>query len=843
MERAPDRRAEHATLPWFARFSQVVLILIILVGLAPAAAVSEDLNPLHPADTSSPRDTLESFLRLSDEIALIWESEGFSDRHHLLFRGLRETMDFSATPYGMSLREQARRILLLREVLDRIELPPLAEIPGDVEVAEQDIAVWTIPGTRMQIVRHEGGVFDGDYLFSALTVGRLDRDYRRVEHLPYKPGQFGGHMDWFAPGGPFGVDSSILATRLKGGDFSSPLATLESFLASMNDAYRIAQDAQAALDATPPQITLAEAREADERARLLIEQAVSAFDLSEIPMAQREDLGIERALMLKEVLDRLALPLIDAVPGETEIVEPEDQDDPYRWRLPGTEIEIERIEDGDRVGEFLFDQTTVAALPGMYALLEDLPYRHVEDLHELLEYQSPDISPGFYEFYISYPGYLVPGAHFLGPLVNDLPDWTKSVYADQTLWQWIGLALTIALTGLLIWLTFRTVSALAAMTRPTLGHWILILAPALAVVEINWMLSILDYEINITGELLVHLVTLVGLADIAFDAFIVWRVASAIARTIIASPRIAEGGINASLVSIVASIVGICAIGALVIYELMLLGFDILPLLAGLGVGGLAVALAIRPTLENLIGGFILFTDKPVRVGDYCSFSGMSGTIESIGVRSTQVRALDRTLISIPNAKFVDMEIVNWARCDRMLVTTRIQLRYETGDDQLRYLLARLREMLLAHPKVQTDTVRVRFAGYGESSLDVDIRIYVDTRDWNDFYAVREDVFLRIKTIVREAGTGFAFPSRTVYQGQDSGIDEERGKDVEGEVAQWRKDGSLPFPNMAEQHLAELAGTLDYPPRGSVSRSGHDAAADVQDEPLSTRDEEDETRR
>ena len=75
------------------------------------------------------------------------------------------------------------------------------------------------------------------------------------------------------------------------------------------------------------------------------------------------------------------------------------------------------------------------------------------------------------------------------------------------------------------------------------------------------------------------------------------------------------------------------------------------------------------------------------------------------------------------------------------------------------------------------------------------------------------------------------------------GIDEERGKDVEGEVAQWRKDGSLPFPNMAEQHLAELAGTLDYPPRGSVSRSGHDAAADVQDEPLSTRDEEDETRR
>ena len=825
------------------------LILTLLVALAPGAKAEEiapkpgTLNPLHPADTSSPRDTLESFIALSVEFAAIGDSESNADRHHLLFRGLRETMDFSATPYGTSFREQARRILLLNEILKRIELPPFDEVPGDAEVAAGDIQSWTIPGTRLRIVRQDGGTYEGEYLFSALTVSRLDRDYRRVELLPNQPGYDTDHLKWFAPSGLHGADSTLVATRLKGGDFSSPLATLENFMASMNEAYRIAWEAQAALDATPPAITRAQARDADERAKLLIAQAVSAFDLSGIPPAQREDFGVERALMLKEVLDRIALPPVDSVPVETEVIEPADLDEPYRWRLPGTEIEIERMEQGDRVGEFLFDRVTVAALQEMYDRLKDLPYRQVDNLYDLLEYQSPQTSPGFYTFYIAHPGYLVPGAHTLGTIVAELPAWTKSVHGDQTIWQWISLVLLIALAVLVIWLTFRIVSALAAMTHPLAGRWILIAAPVLATLEVDWLSGLLNDDINITGALLVHLLLVIGLIKILLNALIVWRIASAIARTVIASPKISEGGINASLVSIVASITGIGAIAGLVIYELTLLGFDVLPLLAGLGVGGLAVALAIRPTLENLIGGFILFTDKPVRVGDYCSFNGMSGTIEAIGVRSTQVRALDRTLISIPNAKFVDMEIVNWARCDRMLLRTILHLRHETGDDQLLFILARLREMLLAHPRIGRDTVRVRFAGYGDSSLDIDIRVYVETRDWNDFYAVREDVFLHIKTLVREAGSGFAYPSRTLYHGQDGGLDEQLGKTAAEEVARWRQKGQLPFPDLADRRQEELAGTLDYPPRGSVARSAHEATADVESEPLSAEETTDEARR
>ena len=184
--------------------------------------------------------------------------------------------------------------------------------------------------------------------------------------------------------------------------------------------------------------------------------------------------------------------------------------------------------------------------------------------------------------------------------------------------------------------------------------------------------------------------------------------------------------------------------------------------------------MAVRPTFENIIGGFILFADKPVRVGDFCSFGDMMGTVEEIGLRSTRLRALDRTVVTVPNAEFANMQLVNWARCDRMLIQTTIGLRYETKPEQLRYVLAKLREMLLAHPKIDKESMRTRFVGYGASSQDIEIRIYALTRDWNEFYAIQEDVLLRVGEIVEESGTSFAFPSQTLYMGRDQGIDQER---------------------------------------------------------------------
>ena len=248
------------------------------------------------------------------------------------------------------------------------------------------------------------------------------------------------------------------------------------------------------------------------------------------------------------------------------------------------------------------------------------------------------------------------------------------------------------------------------------------------------------------------------------------------------------------------------------------LGFNVTSLIAGLGVGGLAVALAAQKTLENLFGGFTLITDQPVTVGDFCRFGDQVGTVEDIGLRSTKIRTLNRTVISVPNSTFSSMALENFGPRDRILLHTTLGLRYETSPDQLRFVLVELRRLLLGHPKIDNDPARVRFVGFGSSSLDVEIFAYARTNDWNEFLAIREDVFLRIMDVVERAGTGFAFPSQTAYLARDGGLDPERTRRAEEEIRRLREEGRLPFPSFPEDEVPSLENTVDWPPAGSHGR-------------------------
>ncbi len=260
---------------------------------------------------------------------------------------------------------------------------------------------------------------------------------------------------------------------------------------------------------------------------------------------------------------------------------------------------------------------------------------------------------------------------------------------------------------------------------------------------------------------------------------------------------------------------------ALLAFVVMLqtLGFNVTGLVAGLGVGGLAVALAAQKTLENLFGGVTLTADQPVRVGDFCRFGDKVGTIEDVGLRSTRVRTLDRTLVTIPNAEFSQMQIENFAARDRIRLHLMIGLRYETTPDQLRHVLTGLRKLLLAHPKVHPDPARIRFFGFGAYSLDLEVFAYILTQDYSEFLAVQEDIMLRMMDIVAESGTGFAFPSQTIYLGRDDGLDAERSREAEKNVRLWRDEGTLPFPDFTPQTVAEIDDSLDYPPLGSATRN------------------------
>ena len=216
-------------------------------------------------------------------------------------------------------------------------------------------------------------------------------------------------------------------------------------------------------------------------------------------------------------------------------------------------------------------------------------------------------------------------------------------------------------------------------------------------------------------------------------------------------------------------------------------GVNVTAGLAALGVGGLAIALGAQKLFENLIGSLTLLADRPVRIGDFCRFGNTLGTIEEIGIRSTRVRTLDRTVLTVPNGEFSSLHIENYSQRDRFWFHPILNLRYETGTDQMRYVLQELRALLARHPKVDSDSARVRLIGLAAYSLDVEIFAYVSAWDYASYLEIQEELLLSCMEIVEASGTGFAFPSSTLYLGRDGGLDETRRHEAEQAVRQMRE--------------------------------------------------------
>jgi MscS family membrane protein len=164
------------------------------------------------------------------------------------------------------------------------------------------------------------------------------------------------------------------------------------------------------------------------------------------------------------------------------------------------------------------------------------------------------------------------------------------------------------------------------------------------------------------------------------------------------------------------------------------------------------------------------------------------------------------------------MSLENFTLRDKIWFHHTLQLRYETASDQLRYILVEIRKLLYEHPKVESDSPRVRFIGLGKSSLDLEIFAYVLETDYASFLSIQEDLLLRIMEIVEASGSGFAFPSQTSYVAQDAGLDAAKREQAIAKVRQWREQGELPFPDFSPETIAEIDNKLEYPPPDSTLR-------------------------
>ncbi len=404
---------------------------------------------------------------------------------------------------------------------------------------------------------------------------------------------------------------------------------------------------------------------------------------------------------------------------------------------------------------------------------------------------------------------------------NKLPQsLVRNVFLGMPLWQWLALLLAIpiaiaigsAIVLLLaiprqLWLKFRN--------RPDLHSYSRMSKPLLV------SFSALAHRVMAAylGLPLLPRVYYYRTIAVVISLGVFWfllRVASLTMQRLrihaISSGRIGTGTLVVLADRLLRALIVITALLSI----LAIVGFNLTTVLAGLGIGGLAIAFAAQKTLENLFGGISVLADDVIRVGDYCRFADRTGTVEDIGLRSTRVRTDARTQLSIPNGTLATMSIENFTRRDKIQFAPVLAIRCETSADQLRYLLAEIRRMLYAHPRVESGSATIRFASFDASSLRIEISSYVLTRDSNEFIAIREDLLLRIMDIVEDSGTGIAFPSQTLYFSRDSGLDKEKAAAAEQQVQHWRDQHQLPFPDFAPADMATFRDTIAYPPPESA---------------------------
>ena len=206
---------------------------------------------------------------------------------------------------------------------------------------------------------------------------------------------------------------------------------------------------------------------------------------------------------------------------------------------------------------------------------------------------------------------------------------------------------------------------------------------------------------------------------------------------------------------------GKVVVGAIALMvALSALGYPVTSVIAGLGIGGVALALAAQKTVENLFGSVSILVDQPFQIGDTIRFDGAEGAVESIGLRSTRLRTADRTLIIIPNGKLADMRIESLGPRDRMRFATKLSIVREATPDQLRAIVDAIAKDLRAHEKVRGADVSVRLSGFGDQSYDIDASATIETIDANEFAKVREDLLLCCVEAVERSGAKLSVPVR-----------------------------------------------------------------------------------
>ena len=529
-------------------------------------------------------------------------------------------------------------------------------------------------------------------------------------------------------------------------DASGPRATLQSFVVTMDEIYLGMRDVLQEYAASQRLYLTPDERRKQLEVLSTAAKAIKVLDLSGIPPVLRDTVAPERAIQLKEIFDRIEFPSFESIPDQDVVARASSK----RWRLPGTEIDIALIENGPRSGEYLVSADTVDRLPEFYGRVEKLPYKpgpavELSDVYRRMAGGAATI----YDAYSSSPI----GLERIVPIrwMLAFPAWAKARIAGVASWQWLGLITGLVVCVGFVYGVYRLGSFLASR-RPGESRpgWHALLTP-LAIILVSALIPVLCAILRISGTPRV-VITFVQTGALYLSAAWLSVIgAGLLADAIVVSKRLRQRSLDSQLVRLGVRLAGIAiAIGMLVqgSYEL---GFPAYSVLAGLGVGGLAVALAARDSLANLLGSMLIMIEKPFRVGHIVRVAGSEGTVEDVGFRSTRVRTSDNSLVSIPNNSVVNATVENLSL--RMMRRQRflIQVTYDTSREKLEELIASIKQAIADHPMTNKTNFDVRFNDFGESSLNILVYFYLETTNYSAELEAREEILLRIMDVAKQS--------------------------------------------------------------------------------------------
>ena len=424
-----------------------------------------------------------------------------------------------------------------------------------------------------------------------------------------------------------------------------------------------------------------------------------------------------------------------------------------------TRITIARVEEGPHRHEYLFSPGTVERAVTYFKQVESKKYRKERD--------GPEVSQKLYYWYMS-----VPGRPAIAAIVSRLPEWMqRGRTCGLANWKWPGLlvALLIAITLMVVAYRLQAYFTRRWQGKGLVRYWLTILFPIAAMLVPLVFRYVTYNHLTVRGTPLYILSFFAMTTAFLAGLVVIFGVSNRIAKSIIASPQINPHGLNAQLIRIVSKLASIVAAASLFMAGGQYLGIPIATLLAGAGIGGLALAFGAQDTLKTLFGTIMLMADKPFRVGERIIFGKYNGVVEDIGLRSTRIRLLTGHQVTVPNGELAGTDIENVGRRPHIRKIADIHIPLDTPREKLEKAIAIIRSALDSHEGMDPEfPPRVFFTDFVPTAFNIRVIYWYNPPSYWDFLAFSEKINLEIFRAFEEQGIQFSLPIRVTHTSIDS---------------------------------------------------------------------------